>query len=220
LHRPFFGRDIARTGAAEIGLLVPPEEVFPGVVASEKARVDVLAGLSRDDVLFHCGRVNTFISGPGDFDVKGRQQQTLYRLCTPDQIGRINAFAKRYSRSGPPPAVFFRGQLLELMRWAARHCKSLPGDGETFTDPEVRSRFVQAALNIRRTRECARLRSERWRRAHGIMPRKPAQRPRLAMGVSRVANKPLSKPRYQRQRPPGWPCSIGSTGCWARCAPS
>jgi hypothetical protein len=34
-------------------------------------------------------------------------------------------------------------------------------------------------------RERARLRSERWRRAHGIGPRKPAQRPWLAMGISR-----------------------------------
>ena len=34
-------------------------------------------------------------------------------------------------------------------------------------------------------REKARLRSERWRRAHGIMPRKPAQRPWLAEGISR-----------------------------------
>ena len=34
-------------------------------------------------------------------------------------------------------------------------------------------------------REAARLRSERWRRAHGIMPRKPAERPWLALGVSR-----------------------------------
>ena len=34
-------------------------------------------------------------------------------------------------------------------------------------------------------REAARLRSERWRRAHGIGPRKPAQRPWLAMGISR-----------------------------------
>jgi hypothetical protein len=31
----------------------------------------------------------------------------------------------------------------------------------------------------------ARLRSERWRRAHGIGPRKPAQRPWLAEGCSR-----------------------------------
>jgi hypothetical protein len=34
-------------------------------------------------------------------------------------------------------------------------------------------------------REKARLRSERWRRAHGIMPRKPAERPWLAEGISR-----------------------------------
>ncbi len=34
-------------------------------------------------------------------------------------------------------------------------------------------------------REKNRLRSERWRRAHGIMPRRPAQQPWLAVGVSR-----------------------------------
>jgi hypothetical protein len=34
-------------------------------------------------------------------------------------------------------------------------------------------------------REANRLRSERWRRRHGIMPRKPAQRPWLAEGCSR-----------------------------------
>jgi hypothetical protein len=34
-------------------------------------------------------------------------------------------------------------------------------------------------------REAARLRSERWRRAHGIGPRRPAQRPWLAGGISR-----------------------------------
>jgi hypothetical protein len=34
-------------------------------------------------------------------------------------------------------------------------------------------------------RERARLRAERWRRAHGIMPRRPAQKPWLAEGVSR-----------------------------------
>jgi hypothetical protein len=34
-------------------------------------------------------------------------------------------------------------------------------------------------------RERARLRSERWRRAQGIMPRRPAQKPWLAEGISR-----------------------------------
>jgi hypothetical protein len=35
------------------------------------------------------------------------------------------------------------------------------------------------------SRERARLRSERWRRARGIGPRKPAERPWLALGISR-----------------------------------
>lgn len=34
-------------------------------------------------------------------------------------------------------------------------------------------------------RELNRLRSLRWRRAHGIGPRKPAERPWLALGISR-----------------------------------
>ena len=34
-------------------------------------------------------------------------------------------------------------------------------------------------------REANRLRAERWRRAHGVMPRRPAQRPWLAEGISR-----------------------------------
>jgi hypothetical protein len=52
-------------------------------------------------------------------------------------------------------------------------------------------------------REKARLRSERWRRAHGIMPRRPAQRPWLVEGISRSnmgigdAPKPVSKPPWR-----------------------
>jgi hypothetical protein len=34
-------------------------------------------------------------------------------------------------------------------------------------------------------REKARLRSERWRRAHGIKARKPTSKPWMAMGISR-----------------------------------
>jgi len=51
-------------------------------------------------------------------------------------------------------------------------------------------------------REKARLRSERWRRAHGIMPRKPAVRPWLAEGISRSTlgiggrPKPVRKPLW------------------------
>jgi len=43
----------------------------------------------------------------------------------------------------------------------------------------------RAKLTPAERRERNRLRSERWRRAHGIKPRKPAARPWLAEGISR-----------------------------------
>jgi hypothetical protein len=49
--------------------------------------------------------------------------------------------------------------------------------------PEYQQRDPMMKSSERR--EKARLRSERWRRAHGIMPRRPAQRPWLTEGISR-----------------------------------
>ncbi|PZR93930.1 MAG: hypothetical protein DLM68_00365 [Hyphomicrobiales bacterium] len=53
-------------------------------------------------------------------------------------------------------------------------------------------------------REKARLRSERWRRAHGIGPRRPAQRPWLAAGVSRST-------WYRRRRQAQQAAAVAST---------
>ena len=43
----------------------------------------------------------------------------------------------------------------------------------------------RSKLTPEERREKNRLRSERWRRAHGIGPRRPAQKPWLAEGISR-----------------------------------
>jgi hypothetical protein len=45
--------------------------------------------------------------------------------------------------------------------------------------------MTRARLTPEQRRERNRLRSLRWRRAHGIGPRKPAARPWLALGLSR-----------------------------------
>ena len=55
--------------------------------------------------------------------------------------------------------------------------------------------MTRARLTPEERRERARLRSERWRRAHGIGPRLPAERPWLA------ARKPVSKLRWRTKRP-------------------
>jgi hypothetical protein len=74
-----------------------------------------------------------------------RQQQALSTMCAAAQIDRVNHFARRHKAAGVP-AVFFRGQLLELMRWTPRHSQNLPGDGITYEIPENRELFVNAAL--------------------------------------------------------------------------
>jgi hypothetical protein len=145
IRGPFFGRDRLPAPKSEVGLFVPEGEVFPGVMADESTLLSLLQGLSRDDTLFMAARLNTIISGPGDFDVQPRQQQALSTMCTTAQIDRVNAFARRHKNAGTP-VVFFRGQLLELMRWTARHGCNLPNDGTTYEAPEFRERFVKAAL--------------------------------------------------------------------------
>ena len=140
---PFFGRDTLHP--TEVGVHVPPEEVFPGLEATEKALVNILATLSRDDTLIHAARLNILTSGSGDFDAFGRQKLAVRWLCTREQAKRIDNFARRRPGGGPI-TVFFRGQILELMRWAARYCKNLPGDGETFADPVRLENLVKALL--------------------------------------------------------------------------
>jgi hypothetical protein len=78
------------------------------------------------------------------------------------------------------------------------------------------------SLTPEERRERARLRSLRWRRAQGIGPRKPAERPWLALGISRStpttggARKPAAKPRWPRQRPlAGGARPLGLADCGA-----
>ena len=125
---------------------MPPEVVFPGTKGTENELIDLLASLSRDDALFHAARLNTLVTGPGDFDVKGRQQSALNILCTNQQIDQINAFIRSRGSAAGLVAIFFRGQILEFMRWAARHCTNYPGDGETFNDPVQRQKLLKALL--------------------------------------------------------------------------
>ena len=42
--------------------------------------------------------------------------------------------------------VFFRGQLLEVIRWACLFCQDQPDDGRTFENPEIRRIFAQVLL--------------------------------------------------------------------------
>ena len=130
---------------SDIAVFVPIEAIWPELRSDEATLLGLLGSLSRDDTLFWCARVNTIVTGHGTPDVKARQQRVLNLLLTSEEINKINVFSQGYG-GAKRVMVFFRGQMLELIRWAAKHCTNHPADGETFSDAGTRSRFVQAAL--------------------------------------------------------------------------
>ena len=86
---------------------------FPGVTESEAAMRETLAELSRNDALFFCARAMPWCRVSA---VRlDRQRASLAMLSVPEEVAPIDAFIRR-SGMQPPPAVLFRGQLLELTR--------------------------------------------------------------------------------------------------------
>jgi len=129
----------------EFGIYVTPEELFTGEPVDENALVQLLGEMGRDAVLFACARLNAIVSGIGHPDQKPRQERAIRLTCTDADIYRINQLPQKYPGSGLP-TLFFRGQLLELMRWAIRYCPDNGDAPEILNDPKVRSRFLRAAL--------------------------------------------------------------------------
>jgi hypothetical protein len=138
-------RPSLRVDSREIGVFVPLEALFPDLEASEATMAALLGTLSRDAALLTCARLNTVVSGTGHPDHKVRQERAIGLICNHEDLRRINAFAAARP-GGDLPTVFFRGQILELMRWAVRCCPIIPDDGTGLNDPAERTRLLQAAL--------------------------------------------------------------------------
>lgn len=130
---------------SQVGIYLPVSEVFPNIQSDFQTFKSLLQNLSRTDTLFWCSRLNLIISDSSDVDYIAKQQFGLNQFFTSEEINAINDFAKRHG-GAQTVTVFFRGQLLELLRWVALYCHDHPGDGTTFENAEVRCNFAQAAL--------------------------------------------------------------------------
>jgi len=129
----------------QIRTYIPVSEIFPDVRSDFKTFRDLLNELSRTDALFWCARLNLVLSSPSGFNHIKRQQFGLNQFLTAEEINAVNTFVGKH-KNGITIMVFFRGQLLELIRWITLYCQDHPGDGTTFENPEIRRKFVQAAL--------------------------------------------------------------------------
>jgi len=128
----------------ETNLYIPVNEVFPEIKNDFETFKSLLGCLSRTDTLFRCARLNGIISNASGVNDINRQQYALDRFLNAKEIRAVNDFAQR-NGGAQRVKVFFRGQLLELVRWGSLYCSDHPGYGRT-EDSEIRRKFAQAAL--------------------------------------------------------------------------
>lgn len=128
----------------QVGVYAPVSSIFPDIQGGFEIFRKLLHDLSRTDTIFWCSRLNLVISNPDVNYITG-QQFGLNQFLTTEEINAVNAFALSHG-GAKGVKVFFRGQLLEFVRWAIFYCHDYPGDGTTFENPEVRRKFAQAAL--------------------------------------------------------------------------
>jgi hypothetical protein len=161
------GQAKAQTAPAngEVAVFIPHSTVFPGLPDDFAELKRLLRTLSRTDTILWCARLNLLVSDSTTQNPKDVEAYCIRRFFSDDQIRLINDFAKE--RGGRQRvSVFFRGQLLQLLRWATLLCPDLPEDGRTFDSADTRRSFARAAL----------LASEVWgRRIYG--DRLAAERP-------------------------------------------
>ena len=137
-----------------IAFFIPVAVAFPGVSADREIMRALLSQLDCSDAIFTASRLNLVVSDRSNrepnvhWSVRHQklQSELVLNFFNPEQVDRIDAFLKD-CRAGPGSwQAFFRGQLLELISWAAVLCPDAPELPKIEASPESRERFAQAAL--------------------------------------------------------------------------
>lgn len=128
----------------QLGIFLPVSEVFPDTNGDFETFKSLLCNLSRTDSLFWCARINLIISNP-EADHMTKQNAGLGQFFTSEEINRVNDYARK-NGGAQRVTVFFRGQILELVRWIALYCNDFVEDGTTFENPEIRRNFAKVLL--------------------------------------------------------------------------
>jgi hypothetical protein len=144
---PQFDRNIA--------FFVPASVAFPGVSADRETLRSLLEPLDLTDVLFIATRLNLILSDKVHDEARdvhwtlrqrNLQSALVLSFFEEEQVNRIEAYI-RASKAGPGDwQVFFRGQMLELIRQACVICSERPDASRIETDSTQRTRFSEAAL--------------------------------------------------------------------------
>lgn len=130
----------------QVRIYVPVHEIFPGTEPTLPVFTALLRKLSLTDVLFWCARLNHVVTSRSNFTPEEKQTFGVREFFSSAEIAQLDRFCVVEHRPAASVTIFFRGQLLELIRWALLFCDDHPDDGTTFEAPEVRRTFAQACL--------------------------------------------------------------------------
>jgi hypothetical protein len=110
----------------QIGVFLTLETVFPGDQPGLDSLKDLLKDLNRSEVIGICSRLNLSISdhlneGTGSWLERHvrKQWETATSFFRPEHLANIQDFIQKH----PHCSIVFRGQLIELIRWAALFCR-------------------------------------------------------------------------------------------------
>lgn len=136
----------AVSDSTPIMLFTPPNVPYPGIDPTFARFRSLVSSLSRDDALFWVARLNLILSNPNVYEPLEKQRYCVSILeLPPIATKRLDDFV--WKNGGPDRVtVFFRAQLLELVRWILVLCDNHPTDGITFDQKESRRSFAQAAF--------------------------------------------------------------------------
>lgn len=146
------GAGIERSGAT-LDASAPPvvncypyhSTIFPHLPDEFAEFKRVVRGLSRTDALFWCARINLVVSGSFEPRQEDRHRDLVRSFFRDEDVARIDQFVREHG-GRDVTSVFFRGQMLELMRWVSLLAIDGPSDGRTFESLATRSDFARAAL--------------------------------------------------------------------------
>src|ERR1019366_3940887 len=135
----------------QIGVFLTLEAVFPGEQPSLDSLKRLLKELNRSEVIGICSRLNLSISdhlNEGTGSLLERQVRKQWETATsffrPERLPSIQEFIRKH----PHCSIVFRGQLMELIRWAALFCRDEEPKDELLNNLNKRDAFAKALLTV------------------------------------------------------------------------
>lgn len=138
-----------------MSVFVSLDDIFPELRDDYETLRSLLDGIDRSSALVNCAQIGLVLADPktdGDErqlspeerDLR-RQQQLVQLFFNQAEADRLSEFAARHRPV--QPIVFFREQVLELIRWVMLICRDEPGHELGGADrEELNRRFTKALL--------------------------------------------------------------------------